>query len=127
MNRPVNASRNLAVLDRIDPHANSASAIGSRCPAINAAIIVRPDTPKRITVNAVCPGYVDTPMTDASIANVVARTGRDSTSVREYFAGQQPTGRLVSVEEVAAAVAFCVANPSVTGQGTVVDGGATQS
>lgn len=80
-----------------------------------------------ITVNAICPGYVDTPMTDASIANVVARTGRDAQSAREYFAGQQPTGRLITVEEVATAVQFCLDSPSVTGQGIEVDGGAIQS
>ena len=80
-----------------------------------------------ITVNAICPAYVDTPMTDASIANVVSRTGRDEASVREYFAGQQPTGRLITVDEVATAVQFCLDSPSVTGQGIDVDGGAVQS
>jgi len=80
-----------------------------------------------ITVNAICPGYVDTPMTDASIANVVSHTGRDPESVRAYFARQQPTGRLITVEEVATAVQFCLDSPSVTGQGVEVDGGAVQS
>lgn len=80
-----------------------------------------------ITVNAICPGYVDTAMTDASIANVVSRTGRDAQSVRQYFADQQPTGRLITVEEVATAVQFCLDSPSLTGQGIEVDGGAVQS
>ncbi len=80
-----------------------------------------------ITVNAICPGYVDTPMTDASIANVVSHTGRDAESVRQYFANQQPTGRLITVQEVATAVQFCLDSPSVTGQGIEVDGGAVQS
>jgi NAD(P)-dependent dehydrogenase (short-subunit alcohol dehydrogenase family) len=80
-----------------------------------------------ITVNAICPGYVDTPMTDGSVANVVSRTGRDEESVREFFANYQPTGRLITVEEVATAVQFCVDSPSVTGQGIEVDGGAVQS
>ncbi len=80
-----------------------------------------------ITVNAICPGYVDTPMTDASIANLVQRTGHDADSARTYFAGQQPTGRLVTVEEVATAVQFCLDSPSVTGQGIEIDGGAVQS
>jgi len=80
-----------------------------------------------ITVNAICPGYVDTPMTDGSIANVVAHTGRDAHAVRDYFASQQPTGRLITVEEVATAVQFCLDSPSVSGQGIEVDGGAVQS
>ncbi|MBA3338915.1 MAG: SDR family oxidoreductase [Geodermatophilaceae bacterium] len=80
-----------------------------------------------ITVNAVCPGYVDTPMTDASIANVVSKTGRDEESVRKFFASYQPTERLITVDEVATAVQFCVDSPSVSGQGIEVDGGAVQS
>ncbi|MBA3369690.1 MAG: SDR family oxidoreductase [Geodermatophilaceae bacterium] len=80
-----------------------------------------------ITVNAICPGYVDTPMTDGSIANVVAHTGRDAAAVRAYFANQQPTGRLITVAEVATAVQFCLDSPSVSGQGIEVDGGAVQS
>ncbi|MDQ3476459.1 MAG: SDR family oxidoreductase [Actinomycetota bacterium] len=80
-----------------------------------------------ITVNAICPGYVDTPMTDGSIANVVAHTGRDAAAVRAYFANQQPTGRLITVAEVATAVQFCLNSPSVSGQGIEVDGGAVQS
>jgi len=80
-----------------------------------------------ITVNAICPGYVDTPMTDGSVANVVSRTGRNEQAVREFFANYQPTGRLITVEEVATAVQFCLDSPSVTGQGIEIDGGAVQS
>jgi len=80
-----------------------------------------------ITVNAICPGYVDTPMTDTSIANLVRQTGRDAEWARKYFAGQQPTGRLITVQEVATAVQFCVDSPSVSGQGIEIDGGAVQS
>jgi len=80
-----------------------------------------------VTVNAVCPAYVDTPMTDASIANVAARTGRSGEDSRAYFEKLQPIGRLITVEEVAAAVLFCVDNGAVTGQGINVDGGAVPS
>lgn len=80
-----------------------------------------------ITVNAICPAYVDTAMTDESVANVMSRTGHTEESVRAFFAGKQPTGRLITVEEVAAAVQFCLDSPSVTGQGINVDGGAFQS
>jgi len=80
-----------------------------------------------ITVNAVCPAYVDTPLTDASIARVVARTGRSEQDAREYFHAQQPIGRMITVDEVVAAVMFCVDNAALTGQGINVDGGAVQS
>ncbi len=80
-----------------------------------------------VTVNAVCPGYVDTPMTDATVDGIVAKTGRSATEAREILEAKQPIGRLISVEEVADAIWFCVANAGVTGQGVNVDGGAVQS
>jgi NAD(P)-dependent dehydrogenase (short-subunit alcohol dehydrogenase family) len=80
-----------------------------------------------VTVNAVCPGYVDTPMTDATVAGIVARTGRSEAEARQILADKQPNGRLVTVEEVAAAVWLCVDNASINGQGINVDGGAHQS
>jgi 3-hydroxybutyrate dehydrogenase len=80
-----------------------------------------------VTVNAVCPGYVDTPMTDQTVAGIVARTGRPEEEARQVLAGKQPTGRLVTPEEVADAVWLCVGNPSINGQGINVDGGAVQS
>ncbi|MEJ7629292.1 MAG: SDR family oxidoreductase [Nocardioidaceae bacterium] len=80
-----------------------------------------------VTVNAICPGYVDTSMTDATVAGIVAMTGRSEDDARGILAAKQPTGRLVSPEEVADAVWMCVTNPSVNGQGINVDGGAVQS
>jgi NAD(P)-dependent dehydrogenase (short-subunit alcohol dehydrogenase family) len=80
-----------------------------------------------VTVNAVCPAYVDTPLTEESIANVVARTGRSAGQAREIFEAQQPIGRLIAVDEVVAAVMFCVDNGAITGQGINVDGGAVQA
>jgi len=80
-----------------------------------------------VTVNAVCPGYVDTPMTDATVAALAARSGRSLDEARAVLARRQPIGRLVAPEEVAEAVAFCLVNGAVTGQGINVDGGAVQS
>jgi NAD(P)-dependent dehydrogenase (short-subunit alcohol dehydrogenase family) len=80
-----------------------------------------------VTVNAVCPGYVDTPMTDATVRGIVDRTGRTEEQAREYLAGQQPIGRLVTVDEVVDAVLLCVQNGAINGQGINVDGGAVQS
>lgn len=80
-----------------------------------------------VTVNAVCPGYVDTPMTDATIATITERTGRDVAQVRALLAGKQPIGRLIAPEEVAAVVMSLVDNAAITGQAVNVDGGAVQS
>lgn len=80
-----------------------------------------------VTVNAICPGYVDTPMTDESVANISSGTGRSSEDARSLLANAQPIGRLVSPQEVASAVMLCVDNAAINGQGINVDGGAVQS
>jgi NAD(P)-dependent dehydrogenase (short-subunit alcohol dehydrogenase family) len=80
-----------------------------------------------VTVNAVCPGFVDTPMTAATIGNIVENTGRTTGEARSALAARQPIGRLITPEEVAEAVWFCVASNAVTGQAVNVDGGTVQS
>jgi NAD(P)-dependent dehydrogenase (short-subunit alcohol dehydrogenase family) len=80
-----------------------------------------------VTVNAVCPAYVDTPMTDRTVATISATTGRTEVQAREALERRQPIGRLVTVDEVADAVMLCVASAAITGQGINVDGGAVQS
>jgi NAD(P)-dependent dehydrogenase (short-subunit alcohol dehydrogenase family) len=66
-------------------------------------------------------------MTDATVAAVAGRTGRGEDDARATLARRQPIGRLVDPAEVAEAVAFCLVNGAVTGQGINVDGGAVQS
>ena len=80
-----------------------------------------------VTVNAVCPGYVDTPMTEGTVATIAAKTGRTPEQARRVLEVQQPIGRLITAAEVAEAVMFCVANGAVTGQAINVDGGTVQS
>jgi NAD(P)-dependent dehydrogenase (short-subunit alcohol dehydrogenase family) len=80
-----------------------------------------------VTVNAVCPGYVDTPMTEATIAAIAERTGRSADDARAGLRRRQPIGRLIDPAEVAEAVRFCLVNGAVTGQGINVDGGTVQS
>lgn len=77
-----------------------------------------------VTVNAVCPGYVDTPMTDDTVAGIVAKTGRSDEQARAALEKKQPIGRLIDPEEVADVVMLCVGNSAITGQGINVDGGA---
>lgn len=80
-----------------------------------------------VTVNAVCPGYVDTPMTDGTVEAIAQRTGRSIADARNVLARRQPIGRLVEPDEVAQAVDLCVRNAAINGQGINVDGGAVQS
>lgn len=80
-----------------------------------------------ITVNAVCPGYVETPMTERTIADIAEKTGRSPDEARAALESKQPNGRLVTVDEVASAVWLCVTNAAINGQGVNVDGGGLQS
>ncbi len=82
---------------------------------------------KGVTVNAVCPGYVDTPMTERTIANIAQTTGRTVEDARTALQMKQPNRRLVTVDEVADAVWLCVTNAAINGQGITVDGGGVQS
>jgi len=79
-----------------------------------------------VTVNAVCPGYVDTPMTEASIANIVAKTGSSEEQALEAILSTTPQRRLITSEEVAAAVTFLCDDGArgINGQTIVLDGGA---
>jgi NAD(P)-dependent dehydrogenase (short-subunit alcohol dehydrogenase family) len=80
-----------------------------------------------VTVNAVCPGSVDTPMTDQTVAGIQEKTGRSQAEARSILERKQPIGRLITPEEVADATWFCIGNGGVNGQGIDVDGGAVQS
>lgn len=85
--------------------------------------------PHNITVNAICPGYVDTPMTDASVANIVARTGMPESQAREALAKSSPQHRLIEPQEVASAVVYISLDASrgITGQAINIDGGGVMS
>ena len=79
----------------------------------------------RVTVNAVCPGWVRTRMTDEAIARIVSKTGRSEGDARHSLERMSPQGRLVEPEEVAHAIAMLCAESagSIHGQTIVVDGG----
>lgn len=80
-----------------------------------------------VTVNSVCPGYVDTPMTQATIADISARLDVTPEKATAILARRQPIGRLIDPDEVAAAVISLIDNGGINGQGINVDGGAVQS
>lgn len=78
-----------------------------------------------VTVNAVCPGFVETDLLQDAVQNIVAKTGRSEDEARHELAASNPQGRLVQPWEVAEAVAWlCLpASGSITGQSVPVAGG----
>jgi len=78
-----------------------------------------------ITVNAVCPGYVDTSMTARAIRNIVERTGRTEQQARAALEEKSPQKRLISPEEVAALVVLLASDSArgINGQAINLDGG----
>ena len=85
--------------------------------------------PYNITVNAICPGYVNTPMTDASVSNIAARTGMSEAQAREALEKSTPQKRLFEPEEIAAVAVFLAQdiNKGITGQAINIDGGGVMS
>ena len=81
---------------------------------------------KGVTVNAICPGYVETEMLEESIRRVMEKTGRSEAEARQGFAEINPNHRLVQPEEVAAAALWLVSDAaiSVTGEAIPLSGGA---
>ncbi|KQT83847.1 SDR family NAD(P)-dependent oxidoreductase [Aurantimonas sp. Leaf443] len=78
-----------------------------------------------ITVNAVCPGFTDTPIVAQSVQRIVEKTGRSREEALKTFTAANPQGRLVSPAEVAHAVLW-LALPcasAITGQAVAVSGG----
>ncbi|WP_025414419.1 SDR family NAD(P)-dependent oxidoreductase [Gemmatirosa kalamazoonensis] len=57
-----------------------------------------------VTVNAVCPGYVATDMTEHAVSNVVRALGKSEEDARAMIVGTVPRGSLITPEEVASAV-----------------------
>lgn len=82
-----------------------------------------------ITVNAVCPGFADTPLTQATIDNIVKLSGRAPAEARKALEQKSPQNRLITPAEVAAVVVFLARDSSVgiNGQAINIDGGAVQT
>jgi NAD(P)-dependent dehydrogenase (short-subunit alcohol dehydrogenase family) len=82
-----------------------------------------------ITVNAICPTFVRTDLTERAIARIIETTGRTRADSEKALASQSPLNRLLEPEEVADAVAF-LASPAakaINGQALVIDGGGIQA
>lgn len=81
--------------------------------------------PRKIAVNAVCPGWVDTEMARADLASTAAREGISIEEVRARAEGRIPLGRFVAADEVAALIAFLLGPDAaaITGEAFNVSAG----
>ncbi len=80
---------------------------------------------RNVTVNAVCPGYVDTDIVRNAIANIRSKTGRSESEALAALLATNPQRRLIEPREVAHAVLW-LCRPgaeSVTGQSIILSGG----
>jgi NAD(P)-dependent dehydrogenase (short-subunit alcohol dehydrogenase family) len=79
----------------------------------------------QVTVNVVCPGYVDTAIAAEAIANIARSTGRSEAQAREALERRNPQRRLIAPDEVAATVAWlCLPeSQSINGQAISLSGG----
>lgn len=78
-----------------------------------------------VTVNALCPGFTDTPLLEESVRNIVAATGRAEDEARRALAAANPMGRFVAPEEIAESVLWLCGphSASINGQAVAIAGG----
>ena len=74
-----------------------------------------------VRVNAICPGWIDTEMTDASIARIVERTGRSAEEARHMLTTMNPSGRLIAPSEIADLCAHLLSPASADLNGEAID------
>jgi NAD(P)-dependent dehydrogenase (short-subunit alcohol dehydrogenase family) len=80
-----------------------------------------------VTVNAVCPGFVETEMLEESVQRIVEKTGRTVEQARASLSATNPQGRFIQPQEVAGAVLWLCSEEagSITGQAISLSGGET--
>ena len=78
-----------------------------------------------ITANALCPGYLDTEMTERSIKNIVTKTGNSRENAIAVLSGMSPLGRLIKPQEVSkTALWLCgPGSDAINGQTIAINGG----
>jgi NAD(P)-dependent dehydrogenase (short-subunit alcohol dehydrogenase family) len=82
-----------------------------------------------ITVNAICPGYIDNELTRANARQMAEKTGKSVAQVLDLYAATSPQKRLIAPEEVASLAVFLAADiaGAITGQAINIDGGAVMA
>lgn len=104
----------------VAPYAAAKHGVVGLCRSLALEVAKRP-----VTVNALCPGFLDTEMTDRSVATIMAKTGRSAAEARAALAATNPQKRLIAPAEVTAAALWLCGPGSegVTGQAIAIAGG----
>ncbi len=78
-----------------------------------------------VTVNAICPGFIDTPMLDRSVANIIDKTGMSEDKARAALYAGNPQKRFIQTDEVAGTALWLCSDAarSVNGQALSLSGG----
>jgi NAD(P)-dependent dehydrogenase (short-subunit alcohol dehydrogenase family) len=78
-----------------------------------------------VTINAVCPGWVETEMADRAVANIAKKTGKSTAEAKGTLEAMSPQRRMIQPEEVAHVVAMLCGDDArgVHGQAIPIDGG----
>ena len=79
-----------------------------------------------VTINAICPGWVETALADEAVARIAEKTGRSLAEAKKTLEVMSPQRRMIKPDEVAHAVAMLCADGArgIHGQTLVIDGGA---
>lgn len=105
---------------KVAPYAAAKHGVIGMCRSLALEVARKP-----ITVNAICPGFLDTPMTDHSVQVIAEKTGKTLAEARAALEGLNPQNRLFQPAEVTAAALFlCGAgSEGINGQTITIAGG----
>ena len=80
---------------------------------------------KGVTVNAVCPGWVDTPLTHMAAQNIADKSSSSVDDILAAFRARHPQNRLFTPQEVSEVIAFLASDGAggINGQTVAIDGG----
>ena len=105
---------------KVAPYAAAKHGVIGMCRSLALEVARKP-----ITVNAICPGFLDTPMTDHSVQVIAEKTGKTLAEARAALEGMNPQNRLFQPSEVTAAALY-LAGPGaegINGQTITIAGG----
>lgn len=105
---------------KVAPYAAAKHGVIGLCRSVALEVARKP-----VTVNAICPGFLDTPMTDQSVQVIAQKTGKTLTEARAALEGLNPQNRLFQPSEVTAAALFLCGPGSegINGQTITIAGG----